>query len=189
MIWKLWLRRHLFASNLAVIAIILSLASAGVAQNSSQSSGTVPQISPDEWKMFSGVFTEFGRIIQKTQESVHPPLRTQSRLLPRLPQATIAYAAFPNYGEAAHRFLAIFKEDLKTNADLRAWWDGGDLATQGPRIEEAIENFYQLSLYLGDEVVVSASNRGKQSPAVLVLAEVQKPGLKEFLQQMLRETA
>jgi len=190
MTWKPWLRRRFFPSYLAFVAIVLLLASAGFAQNSSQASAPVPQFSPDDWKKFSGVFSEFGRIIQKAQESVQcPPPRTQSRLLPLLPKATIAYAAFPNYGEASHQFLAIFNEELKTNADLRAWWERGDMATQGPKFEEALEKFYQLSLYLGDEVVVSATNRGNQSPAVLVLAEVRKPGLKQFLQQMLRETA
>lgn len=184
------MRRHLFASYLALIASVLLFASAGIAQNSSQSSGTVPQFSPDDWKKFSGLFTELGRIIQKAQESVqYPPPRTHSRLLPLLPKETIAYAAFSNYGEASHQFLAIFNEDLKTNADLRAWWERGDVATQGPKIEEAIEKFYQLSLYLGDEVVVSATNRGNQNPAVLVLAQVQKPGLKPFLQQILKEAA
>src|SRR5579872_1920442 len=190
MIGKPWLRGRSHASYLALFASILLLASMGVGQNSSQASASAPQFSADDWKKFSGVSTEFGRIIQKAQESVqYPPSRTQSRLLPLLPQATIAYAALPNYGEASHQLLAIFNEELKTNAELRAWWERGDMATQGPKIEQSLEKFYQLSQYLGDEVIVSATNRGNQGPAVLVLAEVRKPGLKEFLQLMLKETA
>lgn len=141
-------------------------------------------------KKFSGLFAELGRIFEKAQQNVQLPApRTQSSLLPLLPQATVLYGAIPNYGEASHQLLTIFHEELKTDAELRAWWEQGDMAKEGPKLEESLERFYQLSQYLGDEIVLAAANRENQSPAGLVVAEVRKPGLKQFLQQALSENS
>lgn len=180
--------RKFFVFFAAFFALIL-LAYASFAQASPQA--PAPAISPEDFKKFSGIFAEFGKVLQKTHDSVPPPLpRNHSRLLPLLPQTTIMYAAFPNYGESSHQFMAIFQQELKTNAELRNWWQSGDMATEGPKIQDGLERFYQLSQYLGDEVVISACNPvDKQTPAVLLLAEVEKPGLKEFLQRTIKDLA
>ena len=47
--------------------------------------------------------------------------------------------------------------------------------------------FYALSQYLGDEVVVLGASEGKENPKFLLLSEVRKPGLKDFLQKTLKE--
>ena len=118
-----------------------------------------------------------------------PAPRNQSRLLPLLPESTLVYVAIPNYGEASHQALAVFQQEVKDNAQLRAWWQKGDMATEGPKIEENLEKFYQLSQFLGDEVVISAASSGKEDPKFLILAEVRKPGLKDFLRQELKDLA
>jgi hypothetical protein len=51
----------------------------------------------------------------------------------------------------------VFREELKENAKLRAWWEKGDMAKEGPKIEDALEKIYELSQYLGDEIVVGAA--------------------------------
>lgn len=118
-----------------------------------------------------------------------PAPRTQSRLLSLLPDSTLVYVALPNYGEASHQALAVFQQEVKDNAELRAWWQKGDMAIEGPKIEENLDRFYQLSQYLGDEIVISAANSGKGDPKFLMLAEVRKPGLKDFLRQEIKELA
>src|SRR5208282_1602698 len=118
-----------------------------------------------------------------------PPPRSQSRLLTLQPESTVFYAAFPNYGEASHQALTIFKRELQDSPVLHAWWQRGDLATNGPQVEDALEKFYQLSQFLGDEITMSGGVGGSQGPSLLVLAEIKKPGLKEFLQEMSKHRA
>ena len=128
---------------------------------------------------------ESGQLLEKLRQGVQfPPARDQSHLLPLLPKSTVIYVALPNYGEASHQALIIFQEELRRNDILRAWWQRGELAANGPKIEDALEKFYALSQFLGDETVVSASTEGRQGPSPLILAEVRKPGLKDFLQQL-----
>ena len=71
-------------------------------------------------------------------------------------ESTVFYAAFPNYGEASHQALKIFQKELQVSPVLRAWWQHGELATAGPKVEDALEKIYQLSQFLGDELTVSA---------------------------------
>jgi hypothetical protein len=64
----------------------------------------------------------------------------------------------------------------------------GELAAAGPKFEDSLEKFYQLSQYLGEEIVASGAFQGRE-PNLLIVAEVRKPGLKKFLQQMVDELA
>src|SRR5262249_5889950 len=112
----------------------------------------------------------------------------ESRLLPLLPEPTIVYASFPNYGEATHQALQAFRQELQESAVLRDWWTHGELATEGPQIEDAVEKLYQFQQYLGDEIVLSGVMDGKE-PRFLVVAEVRKPGLKKFLEQVMGQSS
>ena len=178
-----------FLYCVAIFAVSFLLSSACLAQAKPQAAS--PAISPEDFKKFSGIFAELGKVLQKTHDSVSAPLpRNHSRVLPLLPSSTVVYAALPNYGEASHQFMVNFRQELQTNAELRNWWQSGEMTTDGPKIENGLEKFYQLSQYLGDEVVISATNpEGKAAPTVLVVAEVQKPGLKEFLDRSIKELA
>jgi hypothetical protein len=167
------------------MTLVLASAAGAQAANAQQ------PFSPDDLKKYSGVLTELGQFFQKIHTDVQfPAPRRQSRLLPLLPESTVLYAAFPNYGEASHQALAVFHQELKENAKLRAWWEQGDMATQGPKIEDALEKIYQLSQYLGDEIVVGAApSTGKEDPKFVIVAEVRKPGLKDFLPKILKDFA
>lgn len=133
------------------------------------------------------LLASFGRVAQKIQADVKlPEPRLQSRLLPLLPKNTLFFAAIPNYGSAAERSLEIFRQDLKDDAALKDWWSKGDLSTNGPKIEEAIEKFYLLHQFLGDEIVLSGSLEGNE-PKLLLLAETRKPGLDKFLGQLIEK--
>jgi type II secretory pathway pseudopilin PulG len=169
------------------MTLVCFLLSPGAAQTTAESQS---QVSPDDWKKFSGVFSPLGGLLQKMRARVELPApRNLSRLLPLLPESTLVYVAIPNYGEASHQALTVFQEEIKENAELRAWWQKGDMATEGPKMEENLERFYQLSQYLGDEIVISAASSGKEDPKFLILAEVRKPGLKDFLRQGMKDVA
>ncbi len=137
---------------------------------------------------YPGLLPEFGQLFEKLQKTVQfPPPRAHSRLLPLLPAATVVYGAFPNYGDVTHQALEVFRQELKESAVLRDWWQRG-VGPSGPKVEDALDKFYQVSQYLGDEIVVSASMEGRE-PSLVMVAEVRKPGLRDFLLPVIQELA
>lgn len=183
-------RRRYFVRCAVTVAAILFLASACDAQAQVTPKSQTPEAPwTQELKKYPGLLEEFGRLFEKLQSNVQfPAARGESRLLPLLPEATMSYAAFPNYGDAAHQAVKIFRQELQESAVLREWWQHGDVAAGGPKVVDALEKFYELSQYLGEEVVVSGATEGKDS-RLLIVAEVRKPGLKKLLQQTVNESA
>ena len=138
---------------------------------------------------YPGLLTEIGHLFEKLEHDVEfPGPRTESRLLPLLPESTMSYGAIPNYGVAAGQALAVFRQELKESSVLREFWLHGQVAAVGPKVEDSLEKFSQLSQYLGDEISISGTMEGRE-PNLLIVAEIRKPGLKKFLQQMIRELA
>ena len=180
-------RPHYFIKCAAVTALFFLLVSACAAQASPAGQPDMPW--SKDLKKYPGLLPEVGRLVDKLQHSLQfPPARGPSRLLPLLPEATMSYAAFPNYGDVTYQALKIFRQELKESSVLRDWWQHGEVATAGPKVEDSLEKIYRLSQYLGEEIVLSGSIDGKES-SLLILAEVRKPGLEEFLQQMVKELA
>jgi type II secretory pathway pseudopilin PulG len=180
--------RRLCLECVAFTATLFLLTMVAVAQAPTPSQPEMPW--SKDLKKYPGLPAALNQLMTRLQHDVQfPAARGQSRLLPLLPQATIFYAALPNYGDTAHQILTIFREQRQQSPALRDWWQHGDLATNGPKVEDSIEKFSQLSQYLGDEIVVSATSESRESPGFLLVAEVKKPGLKEFLQHMVAELA
>lgn len=178
--------RHLLKARkqglyLPIIAVIIFLAVPGFALQSKPE-----QSSPlaEELNKYPGLSVELGRLTTRfSQEIKMPAPRSQSRLLPLLPESTTFYAAIPNYGDALHQALQIFQEERKQSAPLNDWWQHGALSKDGPEIESKLESVYQLFQFLGEEIVVSGGGKDKESD-VLILAEIKKPGLKAFLARL-----
>jgi len=98
------------------------------------------------------------------------------------------YAAFPNYGQASDQAVKILRQELQDNAAFRDWWHQGEMATTGPKLEDALVKFSELNNFLGEEIVVSGASDGKE-PSFVIVAEVRKPGPKKYLQQMFHDLA
>ena len=181
-------KRRRFVKCAATIAAIFLLAGPGRAQ--SKPASQQPEFPwTQDFTNYPGLLDELGRLIERLQQDIqYPAAREQSRLLPLLPPTTMSYAAFPNYGDVAHQTLTVFQQELQESSVLRDWWGHGKLATSGPKLEDSLEKLYQLHKYLGDEIVVSGTMEGRE-PHLLVLAEVRKPGLKKFLQELLNQPA
>jgi hypothetical protein len=131
-----------------------------------------------------GLVEELGRLFEKWREIEGPAPRTQSSLLPLLPESTIAYAGLPNYGDVLHQAITIFHQELQESAVLREWWQSPEIAQAAPIAEMVLDKLYQLCLFMGDELVVAGAMEGKD-PRLLILADIRKPGLKDFLKQTL----
>lgn len=179
--------RHSLLYALAVL-LIVATASPSVAQTApADPTANVPGL--ENLNKYPGLLDEFGRLITKFQHDVQfPAERSTSQLLPLLPAETNLYLALPNYGDASHQLLTVFRQELLQNASLREWWASGEMATSGPKVEDFLTRFSELSQYLGDEMVLTGTVQEKD-PHMLLVAEIRKPGLKPFLQQMVQELA
>jgi type II secretory pathway pseudopilin PulG len=176
--------RYSLVGCTAVAAVIVLLVS-GCMSQTTQVPG--PEVWPQELNKYPGLLPEFGRLMDNLKRNVQfPAARSQSSLLPLLSPSTTFYVGLPNYGEPAHQALAIFREELKQSPVLRDWSREGDRAKTIPQVEQFIEKFYELSQYLGEETVIFGEP-GTKNHDVLMIAEVRKPGLKEFLQQLVKE--
>lgn len=176
-------RAYLKCAALALVALASSLSCS--AQNAQTKPPNDAAASQDVTKN-PALMAEFGKFAGRLQHEVTLPFpREESNVLPALPDGTTFYLALPNYGDAAHQALGIFEQELQTSPALREWWQKIESASGGQKIEESIDNFYKLSQYLGDEVVVSGTTGGNQ-PKLLIAAQVRKPGFKQALEQMLR---
>ena len=113
-----------------------------------------------------------------------PGLRYESRLLSILPEEAVLFASAPNYGQALADAHRLFRERLQESAVLRDWWAQVDPARHhGPDLATVVEKVRGFSDFLGDEIVLAAVDTGGPQRVVpLVLAEVRKPGLREFLE-------
>jgi hypothetical protein len=128
------------------------------------------------------LLAEFAHFSNKLATIQMPGLRYQSQLLPLLPANTVLYAAIPNLGDAAQQANQLFDQELQESAVLRQWWQQVQAHKHGPDLKEILTEVHSLGSYLGDEIVFSVSlgdNRGYP----LVVAQVQKPGLKDFIAQ------
>lgn len=174
-----------FLKCVAVVTAIFLVVSPCRAQTASATSETSPW--SESLKKYPGLLPEFGKLIEKLQQDVHyPAARTESRLLPLLPETTMSYAAISNYGDVTEQSLKIFRQELQESAVLRDWWEHSDVAEAGPKVLDSLEKIAQLHQFLGDEIVVSGSLQG-QDPKLLVIAEIRKPGLKKFLQEAIAQ--
>jgi hypothetical protein len=181
--------RHYSGKGVSSLFVCVCLASACGAQ-ATQDAKTPQQVWAQEWEdKYPGLLTEFGYLFEKLQRGVEfPGPRAESRLLPLLPESTMSYAAIPNYGGAAGQALAVFRQELKESSVLHEWWKQGQVAAVGPKVEDSLEKFSQLSQYLGDEISVSGTTEGRE-PNLLIVAEIRKPGLKKSLQEIITELA
>ena len=176
----------------ALFAAICFVVSAPRAQGRIQKAPAGPQTQPpfaDDLSKNPDLLKEFGNLINQFQHNIqYPGPRSESRLLPFLAASTMFYAAFPNYGQASDQALKILRQELQDNAAFRDWWHQGEMATTGPKLEDALRKFSELNDFLGEEIVVSGASDGKE-PSFVMVAEVRKPGLKKYLQQMIQDLA
>jgi hypothetical protein len=163
----------------ATVTALLFSASAGFAQTKPDQ-----QLSAEQLQQLNKYpLKDFGELFSTLQKEVTLPApRNQSQLLSLLPQSSVFYAAFPNYGPAAQQALQIFQRELQTRPALRKWWQRGDMAKIAPQIEMAVAGLGVLSQYVGDEVVISGAMNEKGGPSIVVLAQIKKPGFKQALE-------
>jgi FecR protein/Protein of unknown function (DUF3352)/Putative zinc-finger len=129
------------------------------------------------------LLAQFAKLQQKFEEIPMPGLRYSSGILAHLPADTMVYVAVPNLGEALTEANRIFQDQLQQSAVLREWWNSGKHGDDGGMsFEQMVEKVHTLSQYLGDEVALVALPGQGGEPDAVVMAEVRRQGLSEYLQ-------
>ena len=141
--------------------------------------------SPDAAK-YVALLGELASILQKKLEAALPAgLRYQSKLLGDVTPSTVIFAAVPNLGSAIGEAQKVLQERLQQSPVLREWWNEHN--GRG-KLEEMIEKVRASSEFLGEEIVLAVDGdwEGHFSPP-LVLAELKRPGVCEFLEAEIRQ--
>ncbi len=128
------------------------------------------------------LLAEFAKLSHKLEAVQLPGLRYQSHVLPALPANTVLFAGIPNLGDAVQQANKLFQQELQESAVLREWWQQAQTKKDGPEFDEIISYVHDLGQYLGDEIVFSVALNGKDGKP-LVVAQIQRDGLKQFIQQ------
>ncbi len=155
-------------------------------QESTDTAGTVPVQQEIAWSrnldQHLALLAEFAHLSNKLEAVQLPGLRYQSVLLPTLPASTVLYASIPNLGDAVQQGNQIFQQELRESAVLQQWWKRVQSRKGAPDYSAAIEEIHSLSQYLGNEIAFSISYANEDA-VPLAVAQVQKPGLKQFIEQ------
>lgn len=132
---------------------------------------------------------EFKGLEKQFEAIPGPGLRYDSKLLGLAPENTVMYLAIPNLGGTLSQADQIFQQRIQESEVLREWWERQQASRHDkPSVEELIQKIENLSQYVGDEVVLAlpADASGNYSSGV-VLAEVTRPDLPQFLSSQLQE--
>jgi len=144
-----------------------------------------PQAQPDwldDAMKDPGFISGMEHVIQRMAEIPPPAPRTQSHILPRLSDTTAFYVAGPNYGQTLRQMVEIGQQELRDNAALRDFVQK-HAHDDEMKFQAALLKLADFSDYLGDEFVVAGSLKDKE-PSGALIAEVRKPGLRAFLEQV-----
>ncbi len=103
-----------------------------------------------------------------------PGRRYGSKILDRMPDGTILYAAIPNLTDSLVAAKEVFEEHIAQNGALQAWWNEH---MSGPEyrkdMDEAFAKVKELGSQLGDEIVIAlAQNADGTVRGPILIAEV-----------------
>lgn len=177
------------------VAIVMFASQAFASQNQpvnesnpQEQAASHPTISPYGAQHAQQLMESLARLQNKLEQGVQlPEARTQSKLLPLLSPTTMACLSLPNLGDSIGQASEIFHQQLQQDPMLKEWWQT-NAGMAGLIVDDALAKLQQFSGYLGDELMISVSGNGTDT-SPLILAEVRKPGLQAFLQQIVKQYA
>jgi FecR-like protein/uncharacterized protein DUF3352/putative zinc finger protein len=158
-------------------------------QVSTQPSLTPVSLTRDiSWSRNAGEYlallSEFAGLRRQLDAIPGPALRYDSSLLKMVPADTMVYIAIPNIGSTLSQATQLLQERIGESEVLQEWWSKQQASGKAQKLEEMIDRIRNFSEYLGDEVVI-ALPRDQHAP--LILAEVKRPGFRDFFQQQITE--
>jgi len=153
----------------------------------------VPVASEFAWSKnadsYLALLSELSTLQKGLQSIPSPGLRYSSNLAKYVPENTVLYAAIPNLGGTILQAKQIFDDRLAQSNVLRSWW-GQQSASHSADFDRLISQISSVSQYLGDEIVIGIASNGSHSyQEPLLLAEIRRPGLADYLQQNMGPSA
>jgi ferric-dicitrate binding protein FerR (iron transport regulator) len=109
------------------------------------------------------------------------PLRTEARLLSRLPAGVELYAALPNLSGKLREALRLADSEAAANQPFRDWLASKEVA----QMKQALQQWQAITPLLGPEIVLVLVQNGTEK-VPLMMAEVQ-PGQDAALKQALAD--
>lgn len=103
-----------------------------------------------------------------------PGRRYGSKILDRMPEGTILYAAIPNLTESLVAAKQVFEEHVAQSGALQTWWNEHMSSPEHKKdMDEAFEKMKELGSQLGDEIVIAlAQTSGGGIRGPILTAEV-----------------
>ena len=135
--------------------------------------------SQDREKYFV-LLAQFATLQHNIEQIPTPPLRYTSDLLDRVPANTLLYISIPNLGDFLNQANDIFHDQLKQSPALQQWWSARH--GNATDLDALVAKLHQMSGYLGDEIVVAGVDQANGSAGFAIIADVQKSGLADFLE-------
>jgi FecR-like protein/putative zinc finger protein len=130
---------------------------------------------------YLSLLSDFSSMAKQLAEAPQPGLRYTSKLADFAPSNTVLYAAIPNIGSLVGDANRIFNERLTESPLLAQWWSEHH-SEEGPSLDDAVQQVRAFSDYLGDEIAVALTmDRDSKNATPLLMAEVTRPGLPDFL--------
>jgi hypothetical protein len=120
-----------------------------------------------------------------------PGLRYDTKLLDRVQDGTILYAAIPNVTDSLVEAKKVFEEHVAKSASLQAWWnENRSSPEQQQEMDETFERLKAYGSQLGDEIVISLAIDGTgRLRGPIVTSEVKDPAaLKAMILKDLRKS-
>ncbi len=119
-----------------------------------------------------------------------PGLRYSSKLIDKMPDGTILYAAIPNVTESLVTAKAVFEDHLAQSGALQSWWNQhmGD-PSHRREMDDAFEKVKELGSQLGDEIVLAlAQGADGRVHGPILMAEVKdKAAFRDALAREMRD--
>lgn len=144
------------------------------------SMGQVPVADEIAWsrnyEQHLALLKQFVDLKDKLQQVRISGLRYGSRLLDAVPEASTAFVSVPNLGPAISQVERIVSDQAAQSPELRSL-----LEKQFPELQKVTAQLKQLGDFLGEEVVIGFQQSCTEFCGVIV-AEVNRPGLREYIQ-------
>ena len=114
------------------------------------------------------VLGELAKLEKELSALPGPSLRTQAKLLPLLPESTVAYVAIPNMGGTIQEGIRLIEQRAATNPVLKEWWGERDMQ----EFKRAFVEMSAVGPMIGDEIVFALVKRTGNDQVPVLLAEV-----------------
>ncbi|MGH9404313.1 MAG: FecR domain-containing protein [Terriglobia bacterium] len=137
---------------------------------------------------YLGLMSELAGIGRELQSIPGPAPRFESQLIGYVPENTVIYAAIPNLESTLKNVDLLFQDRLAKSVLLQQWWQKQQASGAAMAAEEILQRVEACSSYLGNEIVFAGAESGSSGKLrPIVLAQVEKPGFRAFLEQQLSE--